>query len=184
MQTKPPYASVSAEREAAKSKKDFSWELGVSKLLTGYCLPQWLCLGKKKSPLLFLSLLSPPTSSSWGTRAQNCLLGAQGVTLSGKCLKGHTVILSFQPYGNTSIGDDGGGKKPRLDQEQQLISIDFLTQTHRTAVKEKIPLIYLLPLCEMKLRHFKAADKKPLRLLIFLINPRPVSAASYITFQM
>lgn len=106
------------------------------------------------------------------------------MTLSGKCLKGHTVILSFQPYGNTSIGDDGGGKKPRLDQEQQLISIDFLTQTHRTAVKEKIPLIYLLPLCEMKLRHFKAADKKPLRLLIFLINPRPVSAASYITFQM
>lgn len=84
----------------------------------------------------------------------------KGVALAGKGHKGHTVILSFQPYGNIiSIGYEGGEEKPRLDQEQQLISLSFLTQTHRTAVKEKMALIYLLPLCQRKLRHFKAADK-------------------------
>lgn len=57
------------------------------------------------------------------------------------------------------IGCDGGEKKPRLDQGQQLISLSFLTQTHRTAVKEKMALIYLLPLCQRKPRLFKAADK-------------------------
>jgi len=36
----------------------------------------------------------------------------------------------------------------------------LLTQTHRAAVSEKMALIYLLPLCERKLRDSKAADKK------------------------
>lgn len=45
-------------------------------------------------------------------------------------------------------------------------------------------LIYLLLLCEMKLRDFKAADEKLWGYLTFLINPRPDSAASYIIIQM
>lgn len=105
-----------------------------------------LCLEKKKS-LFFLSLPSPPPSSK-----AHVSLVPEGVTLAGKHHKGHTVILSSQPYGNILlIGYDGGGKKPRLDQEQLLISLSLLTHTHRTAVSEKMALIYLLPLCQRKL---------------------------------
>lgn len=135
-------------------------------------MPLWLlmvdlcCVWEKKSAFSESTL----TSYFFQLRYKGtCLLGAQGGGPGREVSQGthsHPFLSALWEYHINRVWWEyhmnrvwWRREKAKLDQEQQLISLSFLTQTHRTAVKEKMVLIYLLPLCQRKLRHFKAADK-------------------------
>lgn len=91
----------------------------------------------KKSPLLFLSLPAPPTSSSWcpGGYATSV---PKGVARGGKAHKGGKVTLSFQPCRTI---DRVWWRRKKAKAWPGAVA-DFycilLTQTHRAVVSEKM----------------------------------------------